>query len=341
QLMTYHQAYQGDIQLRRALAKYLTETRGIHVEVSNILITRGSLMAFYLLFQNLLSPGDKVIVGNPGFNEAHNSIRLAQGQLVRVAVDEEGMDVDAVERICEKERIRAVYIVPHHHYPTTVALSAERRMRLLLLAERYGFAIIEDDYDYDFHYSSSPVLPMASSDYAGTVAYVGSFSKTIAPSLRIGFIVAPEALIQALTKFSRFVDSHGNTALERAVAMLFANGEINRHLKKATTIYRNRRDHCCAMLQKELGPFIDFNVPEGGLAVWVKFKPPLSIQQLHQKAAQIGLRFPDTHLFCPPNETLNATRIGFASRTPEEMTNAIKLLQQLTKITSKPNKITN
>lgn len=318
-LMNYSQAFYGDIKLREEIVKYLAETRGINISLDNIIITRGSLMAFYLLFQSILEPGDNVIVGNPGFNEGHNTIKLAKGNLIRIPIDEHGMDIDAVEEVCQRKKIRALFIVPHHQYPTTVSLSASRRMKLLILAEKYNFAIIEDDYDYDFHYSSSPILPMASADQTGSVAYVGSLSKTVAPSLRIGYIVAPKNLIQEVSRLSRFIDSHGNTALERAIAMLFENGEHRRHIKKATKLYRQRRDYFCELLNSELGEYVDFKPPEGGLAVWVKFKDFVPLQSIISAALGNGFFIPDSSLFCPPSEQLNATRMGFASLNEAEM----------------------
>ena len=173
--------------------------------------------------------------------------------------------------------------MPHYHNPTTVSLSAERRMKLLQLAEEYRFAIIEDDYDYDFHYNSSPVLPMASSDQAGAVIYVGTLSKTVAPILRTGFIIAPKNMIVEISRLSRFIDCHGNMALERAIAMLFADGDIKRHMKKALKIYHARRDFFCETMKKKIGNYIDFEIPEGGLAAWVKFDPSISLDILRKK----------------------------------------------------------
>ncbi|GAB5518177.1 MAG: PLP-dependent aminotransferase family protein [Rhodothermales bacterium] len=323
-LMTYRQSFLGDLDLRRALVEYLAETRGLRVTPAHILLTRGSLMAFYLLFRTLLRPGEAVIVGTPGFTEGHRTIQLAGGTLVYVPVDAEGLQTDAIEALCAQRSIRAVYIIPHHHYPTTVSLSAARRMHLLDLAERYGFAIVEDDYDYDFHYASSPLLPVASSDPYGAVAYVGSFSKTLAPSLRLGFIVAPEALIEQVALRSRFTDSFGNTALERAVAMLFASGDLRRHLKKALGVYRTRRDAFCTRLHADLGHALDFAMPEGGLAVWARLKQPFTLGAIRAEAAKQGLRLADSNAFGPiPQEAL---RLGFASRTLEESETLLNLL---------------
>ncbi|MEM1136020.1 MAG: PLP-dependent aminotransferase family protein [Bacteroidota bacterium] len=327
-LMSYTQAYYGDIRLREEIVKYLSTTRNINVSIRNILITRGSLMAFYLLSQTLFSEGDNIIVSNPGYNEGYYTLQVAKCSLIRVPVDEHGIQVNLIEKICKEKKIRAVFIVPHHQYPTTVSLTASRRMQLLILAKKYKFAIIEDDYDYDFHYASSPILPVASTDSIGTVAYVGSFSKIIAPSLRVGYIVAPENLIHAATNLSRFIDSHGNNGLERAIAMLFDSGEIRRYLKKANKIYRKRRDHFCYLLEKEIGEHIEFDIPAGGLAVWIKFRKHILYENVTFNAAKKGLQLPSNKLFSPPNKLINAARIGFASLREDYMVEVVGILKQ-------------
>src|SRR5436853_4501774 len=141
-------------------------------------------------------------------------------KFINVPVDEEGIDVDAVERVCRRKKIRALYVTSHHHYPTTVTLSASRRMKLLQLAEQYGFIIIEDDYDYEFHYESSPILPLASVDRNGMVVYIGSFSKTLSPGIRVGYIAAPPDLIHELGKVRQIIDAQGDPVLEEVVAEL-------------------------------------------------------------------------------------------------------------------------
>lgn len=327
--MNYSPDFKGSLALRKELVKYLAETRGIKVATDNILLTRGSLMAFSNIFQMLLQPGDKVAVGEVSFKVANNIIRIARGELIQVPVDEYGIDVDALEVICQQERIRAVFVMPHHHHPTTVSLSAARRMKLLMLAATYQFAIIEDDYDYDFHYASSPILPMASSDYHGVVIYVGSLSKTVAPGLRLGFIVAPRDCINALARLSRFMDCHGNTALEKAIASLLQEGIIRRHLKKALKVYKTRRDLFCHLLVEKLGDYITFSSPEGGLAVWVQFRADLPILQLRQLAMKQGLLISKTVFKDGSGSSINAIRMGFASLSADEMEAALSILQSV------------
>lgn len=328
-LMNYSTDFCGDIKLRSELVKHLSETRSIQIETDQIMITRGSLMAFYHIFQIILKPGDKVIVGVPGFHVANNIIRIARGEIVEVPIDTHGIDVEEIERVCQQETIKAVFIMPHHHNPTTVSLRADRRMKLLALSQQYGFAIIEDDYDYDFHYNSSPILPMASLDKSGHVIYVGSLSKTIAPALRMGFIVGSKELIRHITRLSRFMDCHGNIAMERAISMLFKEGEIIRHFKKALRKYHQRRDHFCLLLRNSLGDAIEFSDPEGGMAVWVKFNPRLSLPEIRNRALAKGLVISKSVFHDDKNNHLNAIRMGFASLDEGEASQAIAILKEV------------
>lgn len=326
--LNYSHDLKGNISLRKELAKYLSETRSINVTIENIIIVRGSVMGFYLLFQIILEKGANVIVGETNFRAANEIIKNANGKIITVPVDEEGIDVERVAEICKKKKIRAIYIVPHHHHPTTVSLSAERRMKLLQLAERYKFAIIEDDYDYDFHYESSPILPLASSDRVGVVSYVGSFSKSIAPAFRIGFVVAPKNLIDEMSKLRRFVDRQGDVMLERAIAMMLEEGEIRRHIRKALKTYHHRRDFFCDLLQRELGDFVEFKKPDGGLAVWTKFDEKIDLTKLSEATAAKNLYFADSKRYDPIGKELNCTRLGFASMNEKEMRAAMKILKR-------------
>ncbi|MEM6842579.1 MAG: PLP-dependent aminotransferase family protein [Bacteroidota bacterium] len=325
-LMNYSDQFNGDIKLREALIQNLAETRSIHINPNQIFVTRGSLMAFNLLFQLLLEPGDSVVVAQISFKVVNQIIQVHGGQLVKVDIDEEGIDVDAIETVCQRKKIRAVFVMPHHNNPTTVTLSAKRRMKLLQLAQKYQFAIIEDDYDYDYHFSSSPILPMTSADRFENVIYVGSLSKTIAPGLRMGYVVASEETIRQLSTLSRIVDCHGNHSLERAVAILYQDGNIRRYLKKSLRLYRQRRDLFCKALQERLGDKVQFQVPEGGLAIWVHFTGGRNVKEIRQQALKLGLRLPKTVFQDEQRNDINAIRMGFASLNDKEVNEAIKLL---------------
>ena len=324
--LTYTNQLKGSIHLRRALSTYLSETRSINVSEENILISRGSVMGFYLLFQVLIQPGDHIIVGKSNFGTANQIIQHAGGKLVQVPVDENGIIIDAVEKECKKRPIKAIYVIPHHHHPTTVPLSAERRMQLLILAKKYNFAIIEDDYDYDFHYDSAPLLPLCSNRAMGQAIYVGSLSKSVAPAFRIGFVVGSKDLIDEISYLRRMIDRQGDRLLERAVSILFEEGDIRRHLRKAHKEYKARRDHFCNLLKSELKDKVSFEIPEGGLAVWVKFDRSIDLDALSAKAKMKNLLI---HPASKYSKSENAIRMGFASMTKEETTKAMGILREL------------
>lgn len=245
----------------------------------------------------------------------------------RVSIDEDGIDVDEIEKICKRKRIRAVYVTSHHHYPTTVTLSAARRMKLLQLAEKYGFIVIEDDYDYEFHYDSSPILPLASADRCGMVIYIGSFSKTISPGIRVGYIVAPQNLIPEIAKYRMIVDAQGDSVLEQVVAELLKEGEIRRHLKKVLKIYHERRDHLCHLLNTELKGIVDFKIPDGGLSIWTRFNKNVPLPELSAEMKKKGVVISNGLIHDKAEgKKLNATRLGFGWMNQKETDHAMNVM---------------
>jgi GntR family transcriptional regulator/MocR family aminotransferase len=321
----------GSLWLRQVLAGYLNDTRGLKITSDNILITRGTVMGVFLCSTAFLQPGDHVVVGELNYNGANMNFIQAGANLIRIPVDEHGLVVDELENICRRQPVRLVYVTSHHHHPTTVALRADRRMQLLRLSEQYGFIIFEDDYDYDFHYLSQPLLPLASADKAGMVVYCGSFTKAISPAFRVGYLVASENVVRHLAQLRRIIDRQGDVMLENAIAELLQNGIIQRYLRKAWRKYRQRRDVLCELLQNNLGAYVQFQPPVGGMAVWTHFNPDIDIARLSEKARQhelyfsAGIRNNNTH------PVLNAARLGFASSTPAELEQCVAIMSRLLK----------
>ncbi len=318
----------GEPSLRAAMTDYLRESRGLPIGIENVLITRGTMMAIHLAVQCIVKPGEVVLVGEVSYTSCNLIIRQGGANLMTVPVDEHGMDVDAIEQICQKTPVRMVYVTPHHQHPTTVIMPAERRLRLLQLAKKYGFCILEDDYDYDFHYNSNPILPLAAADENRNVVYVGSLSKVFSPALRVGYVVAPAEVIEAMANLRRIIDRQGDNLLEAAVAVLFRDGEMRRHLKKAQKIYHRRRDLFCEMLKTELGDVLEFSKPTGGLAVWARFDPAFPLADIARKSRENGLWISDGLLYGPG---LNATRLGFASVNEQEIEQGMGILKGVLK----------
>ncbi|KAA2241312.1 PLP-dependent aminotransferase family protein [Chitinophaga agrisoli] len=319
----------GSEHLRRSLANYLSHTRGLHCSPENILITKGSQMGIYLAAQLLLQASDNIAVGVSNYVFADDTFKHAGGRLLRIPVDQQGMDVDQLEKVLRNKTIRAVYTIPHHHFPTTVTMAMERRAKLLKLAKEHRFAIIEDDYDFDFHYDNKPYLPLASIDHHHNVIYIGSISKTFAPALRIGFMVGSPAFIDAAAALRQLIDKQGDTLLEEAFAVMFDNGEMDRHFRKSLKIYRQRRNAFCELLKADLSDKISFNTPEGGLGVWAQFDKKTNLVKMSEAALKKGLYIGNGSFYKNESFDTNALRMGFASLNENEMTEALGILKQV------------
>ncbi len=317
---------QGTIMLRETLSSFLNETRGLPSSLENILITRGAQMGLYLTASIILKPGDTVIAGSPGYTVANLTFQQLGAKVIDLPVDDKGINIDTLEEICQRQKIRMVYVIPHHHNPTTVTLSSERRIRLLALAAKYKFAIVEDDYDYDFHYSSKPIMPMASLDRNGSVIYIGTFTKTLAPAIRFGFIVAPASFIRSSTYLRKSIDTQGDSLMENAIAELYKDGTMARHIKKSVNLYKERRDHLCNVLQTELGKHLSFEIPGGGMSIWAKFhKADLSI--VSERAVKKGLVIRNGKDYDTDKVKYNSVRLGFASLNFNEQEKAVEILK--------------
>lgn len=326
----------GSKLLRSELALMMSTYRGLPVSADNILLTHGSQMSIFLVASRLISKGDHVIVTSPNYLTADNCFVSLGANLQKVRVDKYGMNMDDVEAICKKKKIRLVFVTSHHHHPTTVTLSVERRLQLLQLAEKYGFAIIEDDYDYDFHYQNKPLLPIASNDRQGSVIYIGSFSKILSQAFRVGYIIAPQNFIEQITIYRRLVDRQGDQVLEDAFGKLFQNNTIKNHIKKAVHLYKERRNNTYGLLCSELGNYMHCEPPEGGLAFWAHFDRRISFGDLAARCAARSLYFPDGRTYNYDKAKLNACRMGFASMNEKELGKAIDILQtEIKKITAK------
>jgi GntR family transcriptional regulator/MocR family aminotransferase len=312
--------------LRQGLAAMLASTRGLATNPDNLLITRGSQMALALTARALLRPGDAVAVEHPGYRPAWEAFRLAGAEIIPAPIDEHGLDVERLQGIVQRRAIRAVYVTPHHQFPTTVTLSGPRRLKLLQLAAEKRFAIIEDDYDHEFHYAGRPVVPMASIDSENLVIYIGTLSKILAPGLRLGFVVGAPDLIERLVAYRSFVDLQGDAVLECAIAELLDEGLIQRHVRKTRRIYELRLRTLALALRRQLDGFVSFHVPSGGTAIWVKTRHPRVTTVWTQAARGCGVIFDAGSAFTLSGAPIRGARIGFACLTEDELIEGVRRL---------------
>lgn len=318
----------GSARLRNVLAEYLRHERGLVTGADDLLVTRGSQMALFLAARALLEPGDVVAVEEPGYPLAWAAFREAGARIVGIPVDPQGLCVEQIERLAQHERrLKVVCLTPHHQYPTTVTMSAGRRLALLDSARRHGLTLIEDDYDHEYRFEGRPVLPLAARarDEVGVV-YIGSLSKLLAPGIRLGYVAARPTVLQRMADCREAVDRQGDLPLEHAMASLIADGELRRHARKARRIYQARRDLVVEQLHGQLGDAVDFDTPAGGLALWVRCRTS-DAETWAAHAAKIGLgATAGVRFSLNPASAPNAFRLGYASLDESELRRAVKLL---------------
>jgi GntR family transcriptional regulator/MocR family aminotransferase len=314
----------GSLVLRQAVAEMLKQDRGLDCGPENICLTRGSQMGIYLSARLVAEAGDAVVVESLTYPPAREAFRAAGAEILSVGLDDQGMRVDELETCCRRRRVRAVYVTPHHQFPTTVLLPPERRIRLLALAEQFGFAVVEDDYDHEFHFAHRPMLPIASLQGWGKLLYIGSLSKLLSPSLRIGYLVAAEAVIERAAGEIMLIDRQGDPVTEMAAAELMTSGAVKSHTRKVLRVYSARR-HCLAeALQAQLGEAVEFSLPQGGLAIWVRFAAGLDPVAIAEAAQALGVGFtPGAAFFSGGHAAPNGARLGFASMNEAELVESV------------------
>lgn len=306
------------------LQEYLRRLRALTGR--RIVVTHGAQEGIFLITQLLVNPGDKVAVESPGYAAAWDAIRAAGGEPVPVKVDANGMDPDALEAAIEKQRVRLIYLTPHHQYPTTVTLPPARRIRIYELATRHQIPIVEDDYDHEFHFRCQPIVPMASNDPCGLVIYISTLSKVMFPSARIGFLAVPEELYMPLSRQRAIVTRQNSIFMQDAVARWMESGGFERHLKRMRRIYQERRNAMVESLEagRRRGLKLDWSVPDGGMALWLDCGA--DSDRVVAGAAAAGVFVASESEFWPGMCPGTHVRLGYASQTPEEIRAGMQLL---------------
>ncbi|WP_231424839.1 MULTISPECIES: PLP-dependent aminotransferase family protein [Pedobacter] len=317
---------QTHLDFKKQFSNYLNLTRGLKIAPSNLLTTSNHEISLYMVLRLFISAGDKVVVASPGYYLSNMTILDSGAEIVSVSVDQEGIDTQHLLKICNEQQIRILYLTSINHYPTTISLSAKRRIEILELARQFGFIIIEDDYDFEFHFDNNTILPLAAIDTHKSVVYVGSFAKSVPAGFGYGFVSGPPNFINELEKHQRILAPGVDIIKEQVLIEWIKEGEIHRLAKKNKKIYKERRDYFVSLLNNKFSGLINFQIPNQGLAVWVQWLVPFSLIKLQKKCLENGLFIPKTILY--QNKNLIATRLGFGSLNEKEMELAIDILDQ-------------
>src|SRR3954467_1042851 len=276
----------GHAGLRTAIARHVGVSRSVRAGADDVIVTHGAQQALDLVGRVLIEPGCRVAVEEPGYPPARLLFRSLGARVTGVPVDSEGIDVTALPRDA-----RLVYVTPSHQFPLGTPMSLRRRTALLAWAERNDAVVIEDDYDSEFRFQDRPLEPLQSIDRLGRVIYVGSFSKTLLPMLRLGFLVAPASLRTALRTAKRLTDWHGELPPQAALAHFIDDGMLARHIRRSTREYGARRRLIIDTLRRDFADLLDPVPSAAGLHVCARFPrgPPADADHVAERAHAAGV----------------------------------------------------
>ncbi len=273
--------------LRRAIAEHVGISRGVACEPDQVLVVSGSQAGLTLLCQTCLDPEDGAWVEDPGYPGVRGALAAAGARAVPVPVDERGLQVPTGERAAPEARL--AYVTPSHQFPLGVTMSLPRRLALLDWARRAGAWVVEDDYDAEYRYAGKPLMSLQGLDGGRRVIYLGTFSKTLFPALRLGFLVLPPDIVGAVAAARSFFDQHPPTLLQAALADFLDEGRFARHVRRMRDIYAARRDALLSALQGELGGLLRPFSSHTGLHCAVRFTEPLEDGAVADEAREEGL----------------------------------------------------
>jgi DNA-binding transcriptional MocR family regulator len=319
---------QGVPELRIEIARLLAEQQ-IALTPDQILITSGVTQSLALVTQALCRSGDVILVEQPTYLGFLHTLKAQGVQPIGVPLDEEGPQLDVLERLVIQQRPRFFYTIPSFQNPTGVNMSLARRQALLALAERHGLLLVEDDIYARLSYEEPPLTSLKALDQAGLVVYVNSFSKTLMPGLRLGFVVAPSALQSRLLSLRRAMDLCSPPLLQFALARFLASGGYKRHLRRVLPIYGERRHALLAALRHQMPPSVTWSKPAGGYCCWLTLPHRHSMANLCQAALRQGWVFTPGDVFLTEASLHHHMRICFGQQSPTVIRHGIEMLSQL------------
>ena len=312
--------------LREGIAHILA-SQGLQTRPESILITAGSQQAIFLASQVLLKPNDTVLVENPTYSAAIDLFRTLGYQIVGVPMDNQGMQVDQLEKLLQQHHPKLIYTIPNFHNPTGTCLSSARRRQLIVLAERYNVPILEDDFVGDLRYEGHAQPSLKALDPGGQVIYVSTFSKMLVPGLRVGFIVADGPVYESLLNYKRLSDLATSTLIQRTLDAFVTIGRYQTYLHRSTQFFRKRRDAMVKAIEQYLPNRVSFDVPTGGLFIWLRLPNGISANELLAIACKEGVAFvPGKYFFIDHLNGDEWMRLNFVSQPVDDIEEGIKRL---------------
>lgn len=314
---------QGHLPLRAAIANHLRRYRGIDCSHEEIAIVNGSMQAIALLAQLLINPGDPVVVENPCYTGMIQAIQASGGIALPNSVDQSGLSI-------ANWPSRLLFTTPSRQFPTGHVLCIERRLKLLQWAANNNAYIIEDDYDSEFRYHGRPIEPLKVLDSNQRVVYIGTFSKTLLPDIRIGYVVLPRPLIEPFIKAKQLFEPHPTGLIEqKAIAQFMSKGLYEKHLRKMNRVYREKYEFLFEQLKTKLSPFFQFIESNAGLHIFGKWQHSAEeYEQLSTACRTAGIKWTDAAPYFVENPVPSAC-FGFSHLSLSEISEGIERTKQV------------
>ena len=314
----------GDPGLREAIAEHVSISRGVRATSGNVIITNGTQQAVDIVARALVSPGDVVAVEDPGYPQPRRLLQSMGARIAGVPVDHEGLRVEAIPTAA-----RLVLVSPSHQFPLGMAMSLPRRLALLAWAEEHGAAIVEDDYDSEFRLGGRPIEPLHMLDDAGRVIYLGTFSKSMLPTLRIGFAIVPGSIQRAVETAKFVADWHSPLPTQRALASFIRGGAFARHVRRMRGVYRERHQRIVAILRRDFAD--ELRVVEAAtgvhLAALATRRTAAQIDEVIGRAASSGVAVQATAAFAVDHEPRPGLLFGYGSIATEHIEEGLARLR--------------
>ncbi|HZS19266.1 MAG TPA: PLP-dependent aminotransferase family protein [Candidatus Udaeobacter sp.] len=318
-----HASSRGDADLRKAVATYLCDFRGARCHPDQILIVGGMQQAMLVSAMALLDPGETVWIEDPGFHQARRVFILAGAQVVSKPLDDEGI---VIARSPKEKNPKIIHVTPSHQYPLGVTMSFRRRKALLDFARAYDAFVFEDDFYAEFRFAGPPLPCLQGIDTFGRVIYAGTMSKILYPSLRLGYVVAPETLIDSLVKIRSTMDQHSSAIDQATLARFITEGFFLSHIKRMRKIYADRRAIFIKEFNELLGDRFTLQVPEGGLNMVAWLKHEENLAKISRVALQVGVKPSPLSFYCVRAKPKPAFVFGFAGWTPAQIRESLTKL---------------
>lgn len=318
--------------LRELIAARMNKLLGTKETAEDILVTAGSQQALDILGRVFLDPGDVVVVESPSYLGAVNAFELQQPRFIEVETDEQGMAPEELERVLASEpRVKMVYVIPEFQNPTGITWTAERRQAFMDIITRYEVPVIEDNPYGELRYEGETLPSLKSMDTKDLVVYLGTFSKTFCPGMRIGWVAAADPIMAKVDLVKQGTDLATSSISQREIAAYMQGYDFDAHVRENVELYRDRRDVMLNAMREYFPAGIQWTEPQGGLFIWVTLPEHIDARELFKLCIERKVAFVPGEAFFPSSKKKNHCRLNYSSMDPERIVEGIRRMSEALK----------